>query len=152
MHLSKSIRVELSLNAELYVTGFSIVSSSKWIFDSNSQDNQNYFWKYSSLGYVGDYLIRYWISNSLTSEKISNIMMISNIVSVLPIPLLKSVEPNLLWIDAYLVYFPVRLFDENLKTDFAIVWFGDKAHTTFSASKDGTYIDVKAPVFSLSND
>ena len=55
-------------------------------------------------------------------------------------------------IDAYSVYFPVRLFGENLKTDFAIVWFGDKAQTTFSASKDGTYIDVNAPVFSLSND
>ena len=53
--------------------------------------------------------------------------MISDIVSVLPIPLLKSVEPNLLGIDVYSVYFPVRLFGENLKTDFAIVWFGDKA-------------------------
>ena len=89
------------------------------------------FWRFSSLSYVGYYLIRYWISNTLTSEKISNIM-ISDIVSVLPIPLLKSVEPNLLGIDAYSVYFPVRLFGENLKTDFTIVWFGNDAGTTFS--------------------
>ena len=89
MLLSKPIRVELSLNVELYVSGFSISSSSKWILESNSQDNQNYFWRFSSLCYVGDYLIRYWISNTLTSEKTSNIMIISDIVSVLPIPLLK---------------------------------------------------------------
>ena len=33
-----------------------------------------------------------------------------------------------------------------------LIWFGGKAQTTFSASKDGTYIDANFPVFSLSND
>ena len=48
MHLSKSIRVKLSLNVELYVSGFCTANSGKWILDSNSQDNQDYFWKFSS--------------------------------------------------------------------------------------------------------
>ena len=33
-----------------------------------------------------------------------------------------------------------------MRTDFSKIWFGNKAQTSFKASKDGTYIDVNSPV------
>ena len=44
----------------------------------------------------------------------------------------------------------IRIFGENLRTDFAQLWFGTKPQPSFSASPDGTYIDVDAPMIPFS--
>jgi len=45
----------------------------------------------------------------------------------------------------------IRIYGENLKTDYAKIWFDTKFQPSFRASADGTYIDAYAPVHPLTN-
>ena len=149
--LSHSLKIEQNFIVELFIQGSTISSVSKWDLDTNSLYNQNYLWNFAALINTGDYALRYWIWNPSINQKVSNVFDSNEIISVLPVPILNSALPNLLEINSFSGYIPVRLFGENLRTDFAKIWFGDKAQTTFLVSDDGTYIDVNAPITSLLN-
>lgn len=115
--------------------------------------NQNYFCTFSKVDFAGEYSLRYWVQSLASAgAKLSSVGLANQVIQVLPKPLLTTAYPDLLEVTQYDGYFPVRLYGANLRTDFAKIWFGTKAQTTFKASKDGTYIDVDAPLADLAYD